>query len=632
MTFTIKISNGKTIADFLSASFKLEEAGLRLASTSYKSLSTTSLVGTHGNKYINIEYQNRRIEISFSVYGATYTELMGNVNTLSKLINEANCGSNVDLIIQVQDSDISYLKIISGELTLPDLMFSMEGVHWKDGNNWVLHKLKLSLEAAPFFTDYPSYAKEGDIVRIVDKTIDNGEAVSITDIPGDIITETILEFVGAYSNGTQKIYIGTGTHSLETNLTAEIDISQTTLIVDEDYTGKVLVPFVVDIESEDLRVTSIENGTWTVVRGYNSTSPAVHVLGTAVTMQTRYDLDADSTLSYCSTSNLRTGVVDSMSINTNGTGYVVNQIIILTGDGNGDCKARILSVSDTGAIVTWEITDGGSGYTASDTNVSVNSGTATFDIDEITDTTESKTVSTADDLNSNYTNFTISGQGIHSIMEWTLGRDYVSVINQRVRIIGKEAQAGSGWNASVNYRIRVGYRTDNDSSFIEMDKTDWKTPNTNTDALFDFGSVMVPPSGSVDSAPDITIILQVQIKPDDVYDNSLNIIEYDLDIDFIKLIPIGNGFRYINCGNMPFFILDKLVDDSRKVAPYVQEYSSSFLGEVTVDGIMPPIRLVPSNSGNSLHFLFEDGSGTASMAMDLDIEVGVIGNYLGLVN
>lgn len=636
MTFTIKITNGKTEADFLdTTNYTLTEGGLKIPSPRNKSIPTAPLIGSHGIKYSEIEYQNRSIVIDFSVYGSTYSALMNNINTVSKLIREANAGGKVDLMLQVQDSNDSYLRILNGQLAMPADMFSLSGVHWKDGDTYVLHDFKLTVETAPFFTDYPSYEKEGDVARDIDTTIDNGDAISITDIAGDITTETILEFVGAYSNGTQKIYIGAGTHSLETTLTNDINGSQTTIEVDEDYTGKVLVPFYIDIyqtttpTETDAEVTSIDAGVWTIVRGAGNTS---FDAGDKVVIQTLYDLDLDDGLSYCTTASMRTGNVSKISINTNGTDYVVNKILTLTGDGDGNCKIRLLSVSDTGAIVTWEVTDGGSGYTASDTNVSVDSGTATFDIDEITNVSETVTASTTDDLGSNYMDIDVSGQGIHDLVEWTLDRHYVSVINQRVRIVGKEAQSANGWSTSVNYRVKVGYRTDNDSSFIEMDKTDWKTPNAQTDALFDFGSLMMPPSGSGMSAPDITVILQVQIKPDDAYDSSLDIIVYNLNIDFIKLIPVGNGFRYINCGVMPFFILDKLVDDSRQIAPYVQEYSTSFLGEVVVDGIMPPIRLVPTNAGNTLHFLFEDGGGTASMAMDLDVEVGVIGNYLGLVN
>lgn len=634
MTFVLKISNGKTEVDFMDelGSFALTEGGLSLPSPRYTGIASSPLIGTHGNNFSSVEYKNRKPTLNFSAYGSTYSELSGNLNTLSKLISEAGTGGFVDLILQVQDSNTSYLRILSGEVILPPKLLSMEGVHWKVGDTFVLHNCSLKFETAPFFTDYPSYEKEEDVSRIIDTTVDNGGVVSITDIPGDIITETILEFVGAYSNGTQKIYIGAGTHSLETNLTAGIDNSQTTLVVDEDYSGKVLVPFVVDIEAEDLEVTKVDDGIWTVVRGYNSTTPASHTATTAVTIQSLYDLDLDDGLSYCSIADMRTGVVDSMSINTNGVDYVVNQIITLTGDGDGNAKARILTVSDTGAILTWEITDGGSGYTASDVNVSIDDGIATFDIDEITSVTGTVTASTTDDLGSNYMDIDVSGQGIHDLVEWTLDRHYVSVVNQRVRIVGKEAQSANGWNTSLNYRVKIGYRTDNDSSFIEMDKTDWKTPNAQTEALFDFGSTMMPPSGSGNSAPDITVILQVQIKPDDAYDSSLDIIVYNLNIDFIKMIPVGTGFRYINCGVMPFFILDKLVDDSRKIAPYVQEYSTAWLGEVVVDGIMPPIRLAPSNSGNTIHFLFEDGGGTASMVMDLDVEVGVIGNYLGLVD
>lgn len=714
MSFTIKISNGNTEADFLSSNFKLTEGGLRIPETRYKGVATAPLIGVHGNKYSNIEYSNRTIDIQFSVYGSTYSNLMSNFNTLSKLIGEANQGKNVDLILQVQDSDTSYIKILSGVVSMPDQMFSLSGVHWKDENGYVLHGCKMSLETAPFFTDYASYESESDVVRLKDGVdVDNGDTMSITDIVGDITTETILQFVEDASSGIAKIYIGTGTHSLETNLTAGINDSVTSLVVDEDYQGRLLVPFIITIGTEDLEVTSIEDGTWTVVRGYGGSTPAAHSLGDDVTINTRYDLNADSGLSYCDTSNMRTGQVDTLSLDGGGSGYVVNQIVTLSGDGDGNAKIRVLSVS-SGAIVSWEVTDGGSGYTDSDTGVTCTPAGATFDVDEVTSVEEAggvatvsigvagtgysaldvltldggnddctvtvdtvgtagevtgvtittagtgytvaddyvtsvaptggsgckididtiaTNVSTADDLDSKYMTIKVSGQGVHQLLEWDLDRHYVSAINQRCRIVGKEAQSGSGWYTSLNYRIKVGYRTENDDSFIELDKTDWKTPTSSTGSLFDFGSVMIPPSGSVERAPDLSIILEVMIKPDDAYDNSLDIIEYSLDIDFIKLIPVGNGFRLIDCGDVPICVNDKLIDDSRKHSPYVQEYDTDhFAGEVSVDGIMPPVRLVPSNSGNSLHFLFEDGGGTAGLQLDLDVDVSIIGNYMGLVD
>jgi len=716
MAFVLKISNGNTTADFIDklVSFNVTEGGLKLGQPKAKGIDSSPLIGYHGKEFSYVEYSNRKVSLNFTAYGTTYSALMDNLNTVSKLINEGNTGGLVDLEVAVQDSNSSYLRILSGELKLPEQLFSMSGAHWTEGDTYVLHNCVLTVDTAPFFTDYPSYTKEGDVSRLVTTTIDNGDVISINDVDGDVITETVLEFVGKYSNGTQKIYIGNGNFSYVTSLSAGIDGSVTEMTVDEDYTGKVLVPFAVTIDSEDLQVTDIEAGVWTIVRGHNATSPATHSSAATVTLNTLHHLGADSSLSYCDISNLRVGVVDSISINTNGTGYIVNEILTFTGgSGNDDCKIRILSVTATGAISTWEVKDGGSDYTASDTNVAVSNGVATFDIDEITDVHERGTVatvsvpggssgtgyvqdedlavnggdgnltlnidtvggsgevltvsiltdgaeyavadgntttggsgssceinidtitvndSTTDDLNSNYTTLRVSGQGIHDLVTWTLDREYVSVINQRVRIVGKEAQTGSCWNASLNYRVKVGYITDYDSSFIEMDKTDWKTPNNNTDALFDFGSAVVPPSGSKESSPDVTLILQAQIKPDDVYNASDDIITYDLDLDFITLIPVGQGFRYINCGNVPFFILDKLVDDSRRTAPYIQEFSSSFLGEVSVDGIMPPIRLMPSNAGNSLYFLCEDGGGTASMALTLDVEVGCVGNYLGLVD
>lgn len=634
MTFTLKITNGNTEVDFFSAGFSLTEGGLKLGATRHKGKSFAPLVGRHGSAFSEVDYSNRSVDILFHVNGSTYPELAGNIRTFSKLIREANEGNSVDLVVQVQDSDTSYLRILGGEIEKPDTMFSLEGVHLKQDGLWKLKNIRARLTCAPFFTNYFSGEKQEDVSRQVNTTITNGNFVSVNDIPGDIISETILRMVGSYSNGIKKVFVGVGNHSFETNLTAAIDSTQTSIAVDEDYNGKLLVPFTITIDSEDLKVTEV-GSSWTVERGYNTTTAASHTLGTAVTINSRFDLDADDSLSYCDISVMRTGVVTGLTLNNAGAGtdeYNSNEVLTLSGNGNGDAEVRVLTVTSSGNISTFEIKDGGSGYTAIMTGVTVDSGTATFDVSSVASVTGTVTASTTDDLNTNYMNIALQGQGVHDLIEWDLEKHYTSVINQRVRFIGKEAQSANAWYESVNYRLKVGYRTDNDDSFIELVTTDWKTPTEDTDALFDFGSAVLPPTGSTDNAPDISIILQAQIHPEEVLDAGLSPITYNINLDYIEIMPVEYGFRIIDCREVPFFINDEMVDDSRNIAPYVQELATEYQGEVSVDGIMNSFRLIPTNAGNSVHIMFVDGGGTSSLTMTSDIEIASIGNYLGIVD
>ena len=77
----------------------------------------------------------------FSIYGSTYATLTQNLRKLTRLVFEANNGNNIDLVIQAQDSATSYLRILSGTIVQPQKLFSLEGVHYKDGDTYILKNI-----------------------------------------------------------------------------------------------------------------------------------------------------------------------------------------------------------------------------------------------------------------------------------------------------------------------------------------------------------------------------------------------------------------------------------------------------------------------------------------------------------
>ena len=706
MTFELLITNGASSVDFISSDFKLEDSGLELGYPKQAGVASYPLAGGHGTMFQSVYYSNRSIKLTFSVYGETYADLTENLRKLTRLIFEANKGNNVDLKIQAQDSANSYLRILSGTIKQPNKLFSLEGVHYKSGDTYIIKDITLDLITAPFFSDEFSGVSIDDVSlsSIYSSSIDNYDNINLVDIAGDTTTETILKFIGNYStDGINKIFIGCGSHSLETNLaTAITGTVGTTIYVDEDYTNKLLVPFVITIDSEDMRVTDIYEGEWTVERGYNSSTPATHVDDSDVTIEDNYELDADVSDSSVRTPK-RDGIVDTADMSggaTAGSGFALNQILYLD-QASLQIKfasIRITGVDDSGGVETFDIIDGGEGYGTGTTTAVGGTGTnCIVNILTIFNMTSTTTASTSADLNSNYLDIDYKGNGPITLVEWEYDRTHSAVVNQMARFIGRSIElvdVDGGWSSNVNYRICVGYfknttavtaealdisetlmdvdddyteefdptfiitidsekmrvthmtasvwtiergydgtspathttsTTINIEYFVELNSTSWSKPTTNTGTLFDIGSLFFPTSSSKISAPNLIVRLEAEIDPD------IATVTQILYLDFIKILPVGNGFRLIDNNDVCLEDTYKLVDDSRRVVPYVEEYDSEFMGEVTVNGTANPVRLLPENSGNSLHLMFETDTGYSVMGITANLTVYTVGQFLNLV-
>lgn len=631
MATKLRLIDGFNIVDFLgNQGYSLDEGGMRLPSPKYRGTQAVPIVGIHGNTYKEIEYRNRKVQISFTIEDTTYSGILDKINKINTLVNEANMGQEVAVEYEMEDSPTGYLKVLAGTFEFPGNIMSRAGIGWKEGNVFKLHDCTLELETSPFFSDTFEGERFSAVPYSKSKTISNDDGdLNLTSLPGDVLSDTILKFTGNYSDGLGYIWMGMGKHALETTLDGTINSTQTTITPQNGFVNDLLVPFEIQIDTENMRVTEL-GSSWTVERGYGGTTAASHTDGSTVSIISQYYFDADDSLSYCTTSVLTTGTVTDVAINAAGSGYSVNKIITIS-SGNSDATLRVLDVDGSGAVQEVEIVDGGTGYTTGTGFATTDSGSGlTIDINGVSSDTATVTASTTDDLNSNYMEISMAGQGIRQLVKWTVDRKEVAVINQKARIMGRLAQTASGWTNSVDYRIKLQY--DSDSGYSnELTTTAWRAIDDSSSSILDLGLVNFPPTATRRSAADIQMILEARIKPEQVYDASLTLQTYTIRLDFLRIMPVGNGLRYIKCSDVPVETSDRLLDDSRRSVPIVEEFvGSEFDGEVTVTGLMSPLRTNPLRNGNSLHIIFQSKGYSSSLTQSISFDAYVIGNYIGM--
>jgi hypothetical protein len=101
-------------------------------------------------------------------------------------------------------------------------------------------------------------------------------ALVMTRQPAD--ASDLIEFVLPYAtvSPTAEEDIATGYAPV---LTAPIDATQTTITVSPAAPASMVVPFVVALDGEQMLVTAVAGGTWTVVRNYNGSTASTHASG-----------------------------------------------------------------------------------------------------------------------------------------------------------------------------------------------------------------------------------------------------------------------------------------------------------------------------------------------------------------
>jgi hypothetical protein len=122
----------------------------------------------------------------------------------------------------------------------------------------------------------------------------------VTTSSSDIIKKVTIGYISASSSGSSSktggrdlIYSVTPTATKNytgdssTLLSGDIDDTQSTIIVDDS--SSLEINSNITIDDETMRITSKDNNTLTVVRGYNNTKQSLHVLGSQIRKITEED-------------------------------------------------------------------------------------------------------------------------------------------------------------------------------------------------------------------------------------------------------------------------------------------------------------------------------------------------------
>lgn len=118
-----------------------------------------------------------------------------------------------------------------------------------------------------------------------------------------------------------------------------------------------------------LRITSVNSGVITSLEVFNQGSGYTTIPSISNVIN-----GSGSVL----TATILTGTINSVSIINAGIGYKVGQTLSFEGGGGSGANISIASVSGTGAILSFTITSGGSGYVSPPTTISVNTTTHTL--------------------------------------------------------------------------------------------------------------------------------------------------------------------------------------------------------------------------------------------------------------
>lgn len=235
MAFLLKLVDSEDTIDFLSTTFRLEDKGFDQGKPMQKIVMGGNYSYGGGQSLVSIDYDNRSIEITFNVKGATREDLLAAINRIDDVLYRCHFSKlnrtyeHTELQYQWEGaSNINYFDIIAGELTWPDDIMSVEQVHQKEEGKYVLYGFKLTLTAAPFIDSLSPVSNTYTDLTLYNPAYPSGESGGIglynrndgsgyfnnvwingSDVPGDYPADLKLEIAGSVT-GIKRVYVGIG--------------------------------------------------------------------------------------------------------------------------------------------------------------------------------------------------------------------------------------------------------------------------------------------------------------------------------------------------------------------------------------------------------------------------------------
>lgn len=210
MAFEVSLQNSTESVDFLDSSpaaagVYLDDDGLQLDPPER----TTEYVASYqGDIIVEERLTKRTVTLQFSIIATTQAGIYSTLSKISRIVNRSTtriitkaAGQLAELVIQFPGStNDNYLRVLSGEVSVPPYVFGVAGllqkVHWNGTDYFILRGCKLEL------TCLPAIAEQSSIVP--NETNPDLITVSLTNVHG---TNTVLQIDNTLDS------VGGGTHN-----------------------------------------------------------------------------------------------------------------------------------------------------------------------------------------------------------------------------------------------------------------------------------------------------------------------------------------------------------------------------------------------------------------------------------
>jgi hypothetical protein len=233
MGFVLTLRDDTEIVDFLSEEYQLLDGGLKIDIPEQKEVWGGDSIYAQGAQLVQASFGNRQAEIKFNITGLTRDELIQNVARIDRILERAKRrsieerGTRVELVYAwAETTNVTYFEVISGKLEFPEDVMSVDQVHQKQGDRFVIYDFTVTLVMYPFA--YPVSPVTGTAIPAKltnlhgsnvltvqvdnrnDNQHDNFVEIDGNQLPGAYPLPITLNIVGDSGEGekTGKIYIG----------------------------------------------------------------------------------------------------------------------------------------------------------------------------------------------------------------------------------------------------------------------------------------------------------------------------------------------------------------------------------------------------------------------------------------
>ena len=186
MGFVLTLRDEEESVDFLSMEYQLADGGLEISIPEQREVWGGDSIFAQGEQLVQASFGNREAVVLFSVTGVTRDELIQNVARIDRILERAKRrsieerGTRVELVYAWdQTANTTYYEVVSGRLEWPQNTMSVEQVHQKKDDRWIIADFTVTLVLYPFA--YPVSPVSG-----------SAQPVKLSNVHGSDQTESVV--------------------------------------------------------------------------------------------------------------------------------------------------------------------------------------------------------------------------------------------------------------------------------------------------------------------------------------------------------------------------------------------------------------------------------------------------------